>query len=366
MKIEILKDNLEEASQIISRVSNKNLSLPVLSCAVIVATPERTVLRGTNLEVSVEIQLKAKVLEEGIIAVPAYTLHQLVSTSTEQKIILESEDTTLLFSGGHGTSKLKTLDVSEFPTLPYVKEGQGTSFSLNAKELIRGLKSVSFASMVSGIRPELSSVYLKLGDGVLTTVATDSFRLAEIKTPIKSKTHNEPLLIPIRNIQEIIRILEHKETVEVRVDENQITFIADGSYLTSRVIDGAFPDYTAIIPKQFSTTITVLRQEIMNVLRKVSVFTDATGQVEFTISVENKKFSVAASNQQVGEIYENIDAVIEGDSITLFFNIKYILEVLHVMTADSVHFKFSGPGKPLIVSEVPEKGFTYLVMPMNK
>ncbi len=366
MKIEILKENIEHATQIISRISNKNLSLPVLNCAIIVATPEKTVLKGTNLDVSAEIQLKAKVLKEGIVAVPSQVLHQLISANTEQKIIIESDDSSLTFIGNKGKSKLKTLDTSEFPTLPFVKEGHGVSFSLPSKELVRGLKSVSFASMTSGIRPELSSVFMRITDGKLVTTATDSFRLAEMKIPIKTKDNTEPILIPIRNIQEIIRVIEDKDIVELRVDENQLTVIAGGDYITSRVIDGAFPDYNAIIPKTFSTHITILTQDLIKTLRKVSVFTDATGQVELLSVSEDKKLYIKAQNTQVGEINESLDSAFEGESVDLFFNVKYILEALSVIGADSVVLKFSGQGKPLIISEVPDKGFTYLVMPMNK
>lgn len=366
MKIEILKENLEHAVQIAARIGNKNLSLPVLSCAVIQANGGRAVVQATNLDVSVEIPLKAKIIEEGVVAVPAQVLHQLVSAATEQKITIEASDTTLSVSGSHGVSKLKTLDHSEFPTLPYVKEGVGGVLTLPAKELLQTLKTVSFAASPSGMRPELSSIFLKVADGVLTAAAADSFRLAEMRVVTKSKDSCDPLLVPARNIPEIIRVLAGGDVVEVRLGENQVTFVVGGGFITSRVVDGAFPEYGAIIPKTFTTTATTLTEDVVKTLRKVSVFTDQGGQVEFAALIRDKRLSFKSANREVGEAIEETDAALEGEDITLSFNVRYILDALAVATSDSVVFKFSGPGKPLVISEVPEKGFTYLVMPMNR
>jgi len=366
MKIEILKEHLERASHITSRVSNKNLSLPVLGAVVISATSQKTTLRATNLDISVEVVVKAKVITEGTIAVPAAVFNQLVTATTDQKITLTSNGHILDFSGSHGTSKLHTLDVSEFPTLPFVKDGEGQVVNMASKDLLTALRAVSFAASSSGIRPELSSVFLKLGAGELVAAATDSFRLAEMRLPVKTKNSTEAVLVPARNTGEIIRILETGDTAELRIGENQITFISGGNFITSRVIDGAFPDYTAIVPKSFSTTTTMLVEDVVKTLRKVSVFTDATGQVEFSVSKSEKKVTLRAANAQVGETLEEVDAVFEGEDMALFFNIKYILDALSVVAADSIVCKFSGPGKPLIISEVPNKGFTYLVMPMNR
>lgn len=366
MKIEILKEHIEAASQITSRVSNKNLSLPVLGSVVISANSKKTTLRATNLDVSVEVGVKAKVLEEGSVAVPAQTFNQLITAATDTKLTLMLKEGVLEVGGSHGTSKLKTLDVNEFPTLPFVKDGEGYTVTLPVKELSSALKTVSFAASPSGMRPELSSVFLKIAGGTLTTAATDSFRLAEIKLPVKTKDTVEPVLIPARNIPEILRVLATGDTAELRIGENQLTVISGGNFITSRVIDGAFPDYTAIFPTSFSASAIALAEDVSRALKKVSVFTDAAGQVEFGISVKRGGMVFKAANALVGETAEAVDAALEGDDSTLFFNIRYLLDALAATASDSVLFKFSGAGKPIIITEVPDKGFTYLVMPMNR
>ena len=366
MKLELLKKHLEEVVQIVSRVSNKNLSLPVLSCVLLVAEAGRTVLRATNLDVSVEVVLKSKIIEDGVVAVPAQVFSQTVSAIADEKVVLEEESGVLHVKSSHGEAKLKTLDASEFPTLPYVKEGEGVSVTLSSKEFLHTIKSTSFAASTSGMRPELASVFLHISDGNIIAAATDSFRLAEIKLKTKNKQNTNPILIPIRNIQDITRLVSNSETVEIRVGENQATYIAAGSFITSRIIDGAFPQYEAIIPKDFTTTATVLKEDILQSLKKTSVFTDQSNQVEFSLDMKNKTFTTQATNSQVGEAVNTTDAAIEGGDVTMHFNVRYILDALNATTADSVVFKFSGPGKPLIINEVPDSGFTYLVMPMNK
>ena len=366
MKIEILKEHLDAAVALAARTANKNLSLPVLSCAVLVVTDDRVVLRATNLDVSMEVAMKAKVSEAGTVAVPAHILSQTVSAATDEKLILSSNETTLTIKGAKGSAKIKTIDAADFPTLPFVKEGEGASAVLPGATLARAFKSVAFSASTSGMRPELSSIYLEVSDGILTTAATDSFRLAEMKTPVKTKTSTDPILVPQRNIADIVRVIGNAETVELRHGDNQITVIVDGSYLTSRTIDGAFPEYQAIIPKEFATAATVLTEDALKTMRKVSVFVDSANQVTLSALPKDKLFTVEAHNTQVGETKEEMESVIEGDEVVINFNARYILDALSTITSDSVVFNIAGVGKPMVISDVPDKGFTYLVMPMNK
>lgn len=366
MKIEILKDHLEHAVGIASRVANKNLSLPVLGCAVLIATEGRIVLRATNLDVSIEVLIKGKVEETGLVAVPAHILAQTVQTATDDKLTLVATNTTLTIKGSHGSAKIKTVDGADFPTLPFVKEGEGVSVTLPTKELSRALKSVSFAVSSSGMRPELSSVYMELTDGILITAATDSFRLAETRVPVKTKSNITPVLIPQRNITDLLRVIGDAETTELRIGEGQVTAIVDGSYITSRTIDGVFPEYQAIIPEDFATSATTLTEDALKAFRKVSVFVENSGQVTLSASPKNKVFTVESQNSQVGETREEIESVVEGDEVVINFNVRYILDALSVITSDSAVFSIAGVGKPMVISDVPERGFTYLVMPMNK
>ncbi len=366
MKIEILRDNLEHAVSIAARVSNKNLSLPVLGCVLIIVSEGKAVLRATNLDVSVEVTLKAKVFTTGTVAVPAHVFQQTVSALTDQKLTIKIVGNALVIDGERGTTSITTVDPAEFPNLPYVKEGQGTSVVIPTRDFLAAFRSVSFSASTSSVKPELSSVSITIEGGELTAAATDSFRLAEVKVPVKAKSVVSPLLIPARNISDIMRAVESSETIEMRAGENQCTFVTDLGFLTSRTIDGAFPDYKAIIPRDVVATATCLKEDAIRAFKKISIFTDTFNQVHISVKPSEKKFTVRAVNASVGETIDHIPATLEGEDIDINFNARYVTDALSVVAGDSISFGIAGHGKPMLMTDVPHRGFTYLVMPMNR
>ncbi len=366
MKIEILREHLDKAAGIAAKVSNKNLSLPVLGCAVFVVSQDRAVLRSTNLDVSVEMVLKAKISKDGVVAVPAQVLAQTVAAFSDQKLTLELVGSTIVIKGERSKSSIATVDVSEFPTLPYVKQGEGVSATLPTQEVVAALRAVSFAAAQSSMKPELASISLLLEKGELVAAATDSFRLAEVRIPAKVKASFGPTLIPARNVTDIIRAAEGTSEIEIRVAENQCTFVTDAGFITSRTIDGAFPDYAAIIPKEFMATATSLKEDVVRAFRKVSIFADTFNQVHIAVKPSDKTFGVQSSNTSVGETDENVPSVLDGQDVEINFNARYITDALAVIGGDSVTFSVAGPGKPMLIEDSPKRGFLYLVMPMNR
>ncbi len=364
--MEILRENLEKAVNVAAKVSNKSLSLPVFGCVLIVVEGGRAVLRATNLDLSVEVVLKAKTIQDGVIAIPAQVLSQTVSALTDQKLILKTSGNNLIIDGDRGTTSITLVDNSEFPTLPYVKEGEGVSAVLPTREFITALRAVSFSASTSSVKPELSSISLSLEKGELIAVATDSFRLAEVKIPLKTKSSFGSVLIPARNVADILRAIESGTEVEVRVGDNQCSFISDSGHITSRTIDGSFPDYHAIIPRDYVVEATCLKEDATRAFRKVSIFTDSFNQVHISLKPSEATFTVRAVNASVGETVDHFPAVLKGEDIDINFNAKYIVDALSVVAGDSITFSVAGAGKPMVMTDGTGKGFTYLVMPMNR
>jgi DNA polymerase-3 subunit beta len=237
---------------------------------------------------------------------------------------------------------------------------------LPARELITALRSVAFAASSSSVKPELASVSLSFEAGQLVAAATDSFRLAEVKISTASKQTISGVLLPARNIPDILRALDGAGEVEVRVGENQCSFFSDFGFLTSRVIDGAFPDYRAIIPKDSVAKATCLKEDAVSIFKKVAIFTDSFNHVHLSFKPSDKVFTIRAVNTPVGETVDHIPAALEGEDIDINFNARYITDALPVIGGDSITFSTAGHGKPMIITDVPHKGFTYLVMPMNR
>jgi DNA polymerase-3 subunit beta len=149
-------------------------------------------------------------------------------------------------------------------------------------------------------------------------------------------------------------------------NKNQISFSSDNIYLTSRIIDGIFPDYRQIIPKDSTTDVVVLKQDLLNALKLTNIFSDKFNQVSLRISPKEKVFELSSSSNDIGENKTNLDAVLNGETVELGFNYKYFLDCFQSITTDSVSIKLSGASKPIVISPISDLSFTYLIMPMNR
>ena len=198
-------------------------------------------------------------------------------------------------------------------------------------------------------------------------MATDSFRLAE-KTIKTRKNVNLPgILIPFKNAMDILKIIDTTdEEIEINSTKNQISFTFGGLYLVSRVIDGVFPDYKQIIPKEEKTKVTVLKQDLINSLKISSIFSDNFNQMNINADKATKNIQVKTKNSNIGENTNKIEATIEGESIEVNFNHRYIMDCLSSISSDSISLFFNGINKPLVIKGTSDKTFTYLVMPMNR
>ena len=367
MKVECTKENLTESISIAEKISGRNLTLPVLNNLLLIAENNKFLIRSTNLDLGVEIEVPAKIVSEGTVAISGVVLHGLVSTIySNDKIILETISQNLTVSTKSNKALIKSVPHDDFPTLPKVKDGK--SINIKSQEFINGLKSVWYSASVSAIKQELSSVYIYNDSGKLVFVSTDSFRLAEKTIAVDEKVKDfKPILIPLSNISEIIRVLEYVGgEVEVNIGGSQISFVSDNLYLTSRLINGVFPDYKQIIPKKQTTEVVVLKQDIVNTLKNTNVFSDKFNQVSISIDPSAKLFTISARDEHVGEVTSSVDSAIKGEALDINFNHKYISDSFQSIYSDSVGLEFAGLSKPMIVRGVGDASFFYLVMPMNK
>jgi len=367
MKLNCLKNDLETSVEITSRVVSNSATLPVLKCIIFDVEETKVVLRSTNLELSVEKTFPADVKQTGKVAIPAQILLSTLKTSPKQsKVELELVDDSVVLVVGGAKTTIKTIPIDDFPTIP--RPETKIKNVIPQETLIKGIRSVLYSASTSLIKPELASVYMYHEDNNLVFVATDSFRLAEKKIPYKTENELPTVIMPIKNTVELIRILETQSAgdVEVYIDENQYSVKSDGLYITSRIIDGSFPDYKTILPKEVSTEVVVLKEDFLNTLKKAQIFSDKFGQITLHIYPEKKTFTVSARNNEVGEIFDSLEAAITGDDLDISFNHKYVIDVFQSLNSDSVSLTFAGPGKPLIIKGVSDSSFIYLVMPMNR
>lgn len=366
MKLECVKQKMEEVIVKADRITAKNSTLPVLQCVLLIVKDSILTVRATNLDLGIEITLPVKSSVDGIIAVPSGILsHYLSSLQNEASLVFELVDNTLVIKCGKSKASIKTLPYEDFPTIPLITEGE--SVSMKSNDFINGLKSVWYSASVSSIKPELSSVYIHQNDKDLFFVATDSFRLAEKKIQIKNGNELKDLLVPFKNIPEIMRTLESgEEEFRLSFNKNQISFYGKNFSLTSRIIDGNFPDYTQIIPKNHTTEVIVLKQDLLGFLKLNTIFSDKFNQIHFSVQPSNKLFELSSRNSEVGENTTALEGSFEGEDLEINFNYKYILDCFQSIQGESVSLQFNGSNRPLIIRSVGDNSFLYLAMPMNR
>ena len=366
MKIECLKEKLHMAVSKAEKVASKNITLPVLSCLLFETKGSYLIIRSTNLDLGLEISIPVKVEEEGKVAVPAQIISSFLNNITDDKNLrLETADNMLKVSSSSSEANIKTFSAEDFPTVPTIDEGK--TCRVSSKDLLSGIRSVIYSSSTSSVKPELSSIYIHSEDDSLVFVATDSFRLAEKKIKTRKVVDLPVVLIPFKNASDILKIIDNvDEEIQINSTKNQISFTFDGIYLVSRVIDGAFPDYKQILPKEFKTDVIVLKQDLVNSLKISNIFSDNFNQMNISVPVGGESVQVKTKNTNIGENTNKIDAKVDGEGVEVNFNYKYIIDCLPSIASDSVSMSFNGLNKPMVIRGVSDKSFTYLVMPMNR
>jgi len=366
MKIECVKEKLHIAVSKAEKIVGKNTNLPVLSCLLFETKGNNLIIKSNNLDLGLEISIPVKVEKHGKVAVPANIIGGFLNNLNEDKnISIESTENILKIHTPNSEASIKTLSTDDFPTIPRVDDSK--TCKINAKDLQAGIRAVLYSSSVSSIKPELSSVYIYTNDEGFVFVATDSFRLAEKTIKTKKRVDLAGVLIPFKNAADILKIIEGiDEEIEINSTKNQISFTFIGTYLVSKVVDGVFPDYKQIIPKEEKTKAVVLKQDLLNSLKISNIFSDNFNQMNINIKPGGKSIEVKTKNSNIGENTNKIDANISGEGIEVNFNYRYIVDCLPSILSDSVSLSFNGISKPLIVKGSSDNSFMYLVMPMNR
>jgi DNA polymerase III subunit beta len=366
MKIECVKSKLTEVVNKTERVVGKNLTLPILSCLLLEVKNNLLTIHSTNLDLGVKVSIPVRVLKDGLVAVPGNIFHSFISQLPgEGNVTLEVVEKNLEVKTAHIKTIIKTFNPEDFPIIPSVSDPN--SLKVSAKDFVKGLRSVWYSSATSSMKPELSSVYIHQTDNGVVFAATDSFRLAEKKIIVKNLRDFNPILIPFRNTAEIIRVFEEiDDPIELHISKGQISINHNNIYLVSRVVDGSFPDYEQIIPKDFKTEVTVLKQDLLNALKISTVFSDNFNQVNIKVVPSKKSFEIKTENANIGRNVISIESVVKGEELGINFNHKYIIDCFQSIEADSVTLGFNGQHKAVVIKGVGDRSFTYLVMPMNR
>jgi DNA polymerase-3 subunit beta len=363
MKLQVTQENLAKALNNVAKIAMANRNpLPILNNVLIKTQNGRLSLSATNLEIAITEKIGSKVKEEGSITVPARLMQEYISSLPSGVLELDLDENKLHIITEQYKSTINGVLADEFPSFPEIEEV--VKWTIPTKDLKKGLSQVVFAASGDESRPVLTGLYLKTDGGNLFAAATDSYRLAE-KALIKT-SQEISLLVPASSMQELLRILpEDSETVEVSADSQQVKFKVDDIELVTRLIDANYPDYKKLIPKKFSTSASLKRDELVRITKVSSLFArESAGSVTLKVDDIDKIVSITSIASQLGENSSKAPANIQGSGeVTL--NSRYLLDALNAIGTKEVTISFNGKLEPFVITSPEAKDQVYLVMPLK-
>lgn len=362
MKLQVTQENLHKALSSVGRVASNRGTLPILSNVLLKTTGNRLSIAATNLDIAITHFIGSKVGEEGSITVPARLMVDFVASLPSGTITLELDDTKLRISADKYESTINGTSAEEYPVMPGI--GEGTSWSIPSKVLRSGLQQVLMAASSDETRPVLTGVYIHTHDKKLYLVATDSYRLAE-KILMATDTDIN-LLIPASALQDLLRILtDAEDEVSITHDEQQILFRVGDVELVARLIEGDYPDYRKLIPKDFAVTGIIKKQEFMNITKVSSLFArESAGSVTIHLDEKNQSLSIRSVASQLGENTASANGTISSEGV-ITLNSRYIMDALHAMAGEDVQIAFNGKLEPCVLSSPKQNDYLHVIMPLK-
>ncbi len=367
MKVQILQENLNKGLNTASRSISPKAQLPILANVLLKTDKNRLQISATNLETGVALWLGAKVEGEGEITIPAKILNEMVASLAPGKIDLKAEGSSLKISADGYEASLNGIPAGEFPKLPVYS--QESLFSFPSEKLLEAINQVAFSAATDEGRPVLTGVLFKLEGKKLSLVATDGYRLSlktmEIEVPAKEEFS---LILPAKTLIEVGRIIAEEKPSVVQLgftkEQNQVVFVFADLELFSRVIEGEFPDYTKIIPQNFSTKLVLDRENFSRAVRVVSIFARDSANI-VKIKIGQNLIEMSANSPQVGENKNSLEAKLEGEESEIAFNYRFLQAFLAAISSQEVSLEMSGSLNSGVFRAAGDESFLHIIMPVR-
>ncbi len=368
MHFKCSKNELLSALQVIFPAISNKTSLPILNNVLLKITENNILnLVSTDLEIAIKTQLNIEVLKSGEITLPAKKLLDITREIGGNEIELKSnEDLKVYITSGKSKFTIMGLDSSDFPAIPEIGE-KDSIFSINKEVLKDLIRKTIFAVSYDETRYILNGLLFKLEDNKLIVVSTDGRRLCYIKHILEQNAaQNKELVIPTKTVNELLKLLSvvNTENIEFIVGENQISFKLDKHILISKIIDGTFPNYNQVIPKNFSLSINLNKDELFSITKRVALLTSDKSQ-SIKYSFWNNKLLVSASSQGVGEAEDEIEISYDKSAFDIAYNPNFILDILRNIDGKEIVLELSTPVNPGVIRPIDKINYICVIMPMR-
>ena len=375
MKVTVLQENLARGLSIVSRAVSPRSTLPVLSNILIASDEGRLRLSATNLELGITCWIAARIDEEGSTTVPARTFADLVNTlpGDQVQLSLDVKTQTLHLKGGTSNNDIKCIDAQEFPPLP-VPEMDG-AVALNVVDFKEMIQQVVFAASTDEARPVLMGVLMNVEKDNVTMVAADGFRLSVRKAQLSQPAaHPLNVIIPARALNELARVAgDSEEPIYMVVPKNrgQVLFRVKDVEVVSQLIDGTFPDYQQIIPRNYKSRTLVSTASLLKACKQAEIFArEGSNVARFDIKQSNgemqpSEVEISATSEETGKNETIVEATVDGSGVLIAFNVKFLREALEVIKTPNVALETSAANAPGVIRPVGDDKFLHVIMPMH-
>jgi DNA polymerase-3 subunit beta len=361
LKLTCSREDFVSRLAVVSRAVSTRSSVQILAGVLLRAEGGELHLAATDMELSLRTSLDAQVDVEGPVVVPGRLLADLARLLPEPELQIEHrpDEGTVHITCGAASYRLHTYSAEDFPRLPEIDSTQ--IFTVDSEALLETVAQVSRSASRDESRPVLTGILARFEAGKLVMAATDSYRLAVKETDLPGSTQELEAIIPARALTELARIAGDAE-LEVGVQENQVAFRSGDTVLTTRRIDGQFPNVKQLLPEQFEHVVTMPRTELLDVVRRVSVMAQRNSPLRLRFS--EGELEVSAQTQDIGEAKESLPAPFSGDPLEIGFNPEFLRDGIDSVQSDDVRLKLISPLRPGLIQGEGDD-YSYLIMPIR-
>jgi DNA polymerase-3 subunit beta len=376
MKFICAQSELNNQLSSVSRAVPSRPSRPVLGNILATADAEAQTMTlvGFDEVLGIESKFDAQVEASGSLTLPAKLLGDIVSRLPEGDITVavEADEVTVTLTSSSGRYQVRGLSAEDYPALPTVEVGEVVE--LPAEALLEGLRGSLFASSADETKQVLTGVHLLTETDVLEFAATDGHRLAVVQTSDESGASGEESLsmnvtVPAKALRELERMIQgyaSNEPVTVRLDDTQVLFDLGAQKLTTRLLEGQYPNYRQLLPKQFARQVTLNRRDLVSSLERIAVLAGQKNDIiKMTLNSADQVVSLSVEAQEVGSGKEDLQAQITGDDLDIAFNVRYLLDGLKAFDSNEVQLQCNAATSPAVMLPLGETKMTYLVMPVQ-
>lgn len=363
MKFSIARTDLMEALSIVSKGRSGRSTLPILSGIYISASDNGLLFQSTDLEISVRHTAQADIEEAGKMVVPGKIIYEIVRYLQDAKVTCSTEGEQFNIECMSSSFSLHTMDPNEFPAFPEFEPVD--KVSLPAKDITNMVKKVSKAVSKDETHVILTGIYLTIEDEDLSMVATDSYRLAISKLKVEGHQGQFNLIVPGSTFDEICKLTSKEDQISIGYTENQIMFEFGNSTFVTRKLEGNYPNYKQIIPKEKTVTAVIDTKSFRDAVKRASIMAQEYMQIRLLISPDAQQITISSKVADIGGAEEKVEAQIEGEEILIGFNYQYVMDGLNSIDSEEVVFEANSPLKPGVIKAVGGDDFFYLSMPVK-